>query len=213
MEYTHKASIKKNIKNKQMILICIIASISMLGIVMAIYSLVKMKFLFTLIYIVAAVFGFLYAVMKINTIVPPYIAYSSGYLYMQTWKGLFPFKTDKGFVGEFLPAKTELKKVDISQINKIYLGTRNYLLKLAENSEFADSLSEANKKYGNIVKKMEFIYIKTMDNNEIYMSVTEFDNEELTDILKPIVDENERIDFKCNNRIISRNIPSKRIPL
>lgn len=213
MEYTHKASIKKNIKNRQMILICITASISMLGVVMAIYSLVKMKIPFMIIYIIAAIFGFLYAVMKINTIVPPYVAQSGGYLYLQSWEGLFPFRTDKGFFGEFLPSKTTVKKVDISMIGKIYLGTRNYLLKLAVDTDFSEQLDKANKQYGNIVKKMEFIYIKTTDGKEVFMSVTEFDSEELTDILKPIVDENERIDFKCNNRFISKNIPPKRISL
>ena len=43
------------------------------------------------------------------------------------------------------------------------------------------------------------------------MSVTDFDDEEIADILKPIVDANDRIDFKCNNRVISKSIPPKRI--
>lgn len=211
MEYTQKASIEKKIKNRNMIFICITASISFLGLVMAVYSLVKLKFIFTLIYLAAVLLGFLYAVLRINTIMPPYIARSGGYLYFQTWRGLFPFRTDKGFIGEFLPSKTALKKVDISQINRIYLGTRNYLLKLVTEGEFADELASSKKKHENVVKKMDFIYIKTKDNNEIYMSVTDFDNAELSEILKPIVDNDERIDFKCNNRFISKSIPPKRL--
>ena len=211
MEYTQKASVRKKTKNRSMLLICITASISLLGLVMAVYSIVKVKLVFALIYVVAAALGLIYAVMRINTVVPPYIARKDGYLYFQTWQGLFPFRTDKGFAGEYIPAKTILKKIDISKINRIYLGTRNYLVKLLESGKFADELAEAKKKYESIVKRMDFIYISTKDGNEVFMSVTDFDDEEIADILKPIVDANDRIDFKCNNRVISKSIPPKRI--
>lgn len=194
-----------------MLLICITASISLLGLVMAVYSIVKVKLVFALIYVVAAALGLIYAVMRINTVVPSYIARKDGYLYFQTWQGLFPFRTDKGFAGEYIPAKTILKKIDISKINRIYLGTRNYLVKLLESGKFADELADAKKKYESIVKRMDFIYISTKDGNEVFMSVTDFDDEEIADILKPIVDANDRIDFKCNNRVISKSIPPKRI--
>ena len=211
MEYTQKASVGKKIKNRSMLLICITASISLLGIVMAVYSVVKLKFVFAIVYVIAAALGLIYAVMRINTVVPPYIAEKDGFLYLQTWQGLFPFKTDKGFLGEYIPEKTILKKIDIPQINRIYLGTRNYLVKLLPDGKFADELSEAKKKYESIVKRMDFIYISTTDGNEVFMSVTDFDDTELADILKPIVDGNERIDFKCNNRVISKSIPPKRL--
>ena len=213
MEYTHKASIEKKIKNKNMVFICIIASISLLGLVMAIYSLITLRILFAIIYILAVICGFSYAIMKINTIIPTYIAKKDGYLYLQTWRGLFSFRTDKGIIGEFIPSMTVLKRVDISAISKIYLGSRNYLLKLVTSGDFAEQLVMSKEKYENIVKKMEFIYIATRDNNEIYMSVTDFDSDELTDVLKPIVDGNDKIDFKCNNRIISKSIPPKRLSL
>lgn len=211
MEYTQKASINKKTKNRGMISICITASISLLGLVMAIYSLVKLKLIFTIIYLVAVLLGLLYAVLKINTIIPPYIARSGDYLYFQLWCGLFPFRTDKGFIGEFLPTKSVLKKINISQINRIYLGTRNYLLKVVLQGEFADELAAAKEKYENIIKKMEFIYITTKDNNEVYMSVSDFDDELLAEVLKPIVEDNDMVDFKCNNRRISKSIPPKRL--
>lgn len=213
MEYTLKASIEKKIKNRDMVFICVVASISLLGLVMSIYSLIHLKILFTLIYLVAVCFGFSYAVMKINTVIPTYLAVKDKYLYLQTWVGLFPFRTDKGYIGEFLPTKTILKKVDISKINRIYLGTRNYLLNLVTEGDFAEQLAFSKEKYDNVVKKMEFIYISTIDDKEIYMSITDFDYEILAQILKPVVDGDERIDFKCNNRLISKTIPPKRLSL
>lgn len=213
MEYTQKVSIEKNTKNKNIIITSIIASISLLGLVMAIYSIIRLKIIFALIYLVAVTFGLSYVIMKINTIIPIYLARKDGYLYIQTWEGMFPFRSDKGLIGEFLPSKTLLRKVDISAISHIYLGSRNYLLKLVNDGNFHDELINANENYENILKKMEFLYISTIDNREIYMSVTDFDNEELAQILKPVVDEDEKIDFKCNNRVISKTIPPKKLSI
>ncbi len=214
MDYSQKVTISKNIKNSNMILICIMGSISLLGFVMAIYSIIKLKILFALIYLIAVILGFSYVVMRINTVMPTFLAVKDGHIYMHNWdNGLFPFKSDSGLIGEFLPAKTKLKKIDILAVSKMYLGSRNYLLKLVEDGEFRDKLKSPTKKYESILKRMEFFYILTRDNREIYMSVTDFDSDELAALLKPIVDSNERIDFRCNNRKISKAIPPKRITL
>lgn len=212
MEYNQKASLSKNIKNTNMILICIIGSISLLGVVMAIYSVFKAKFLFTLIYIFAVALGLSYVVMRINTIIPTNITRDEMHLFIQNWEnGLFPYRCDKGFWGEFIPAKTVITRVNISAISKIYLGTRNYLLKLLTEGNLHKILTADDKKYLQILKKMDFLYILTKDNKELYMSVTGFDEKELAELLKPIVEENERIDFRCNNRYISKEIPPRRI--
>jgi len=214
MDYTQKASISKNVKNFNMILICIMGSISLLGLVMAVYSLVHSKFLFSVIYIAAVILGFSYVVMRINTVMPTYIARGTKHIYIHNWNnGLFPFKCDKGFWGDFLPDKTSLKKVDISAVSKIYLGSKNYILKLVSDGELYSKIKNPQKKYESILKRMQFLYILTNDNKEIYMSVTDFDDGELSEVLKPIVESNEWIDFKCNNRVISKSIPPKRITL
>ena len=84
---------------------------------------------------------------------------------------------------------------------------------LPQNSEFYEKIKNPEAKYEKILKRMEFLYILTRDNYEVYMAVTDFDDEELGKLLKPVVDENEAIDFKCNNRVISKYIPPKRITL
>lgn len=212
MEYTHKATINQRTRNSNMIAVCIIGSISLLGLVMAIYSIFKMKLLFTLIYLIAVMFGFSYVVIRINTVLATYCASDENYIYMRNWdNGLFPFRTDKGFLGEFLPAGTNVKKIDASAITKIYLGTRNYLLKLTTQGSFYDELSCSDKSRVKLLKRMEFLYIVTRDNCECFMSVTGFDTQELISVLKPIVDGNERIDFKCNDRIISKSIPARKM--
>lgn len=214
MEYTQKVSISKSIKNTNMILICIMTSISLLGAVMAIYSLFNQRLIFAVIYFIAVILGFSYVIMRINTVIPTYIATKDGYIYMQNWdNGIFPFKTDAGFIGEFLPAKTAIKKIEIACVSKIYLGSRNYLLKLVDDGEFKRCLKRPDQKYETILKRTEFFYILTNDMHEYYMSVTDFDDEEFAQLLKPITEENEKIDFRCNNRVISKHIPPKRLTL
>ena len=214
MEYTKKLTISQKVKNSGMIAVCIIGSISLLGLVMAFYSIFKAKFLFTFVYLIAVLFGFLYVVMRLNTILPTFIASSEKYLYIRNWKNfLFPFRTDKGFIGEFLPEKTTLKKIDISAIDKIYIGTRNYLLKLVSEGDFHNILASSDKKYASMLKKMDFLYISTYDGRTIYMCVNDYDSQELAQLLKPVVDKYERIDFRCNDRVICKIIPPKRITL
>ena len=112
-----------------------------------------------------------------------------------------------------MPDKTTLKKIDISAISKIYIGTRNYLLKLVGDGDFYNILSSSDKKYLSMLKKMNFLYISTRDGRTIYMCLNDFDSQELAQLLKPIVDKYERIDFRCNDRVICKIIPPKRITL
>lgn len=211
MDFTQRASMSKKTKNINLLIICTVGSISALGLVMAIYSLIKLEIVFTLVYLFAVLLGFSYVIMKINTVMPTYIERNNDLLCIQNWvNGLFPFVPNNGIIGEFVPAKSMLKKIEIASISKIYIGSRNYLLKVAEQGAFTDLIKEYKAKYDNILKHMDILYIKTIDNNEVFLSVTDFDDNELVAIFKPIIEENEKIDFKCSNRYISKAIPSKK---
>ncbi len=214
MDLTQRASMTKKVKNLNLILICIIGSISVLGLVMAIYSVVKFQFIFAIVYLIAVILGFSYIVMKINLIMPTYVERNNDLIYIQNWvNGLFPFVPDNGIIGEFIPSKSMLKKIDIPSISKVYIGSRNYLLKIVEPGYFSNTMEIYKEKYDNIIKHMEFLYIKTTDDTEVFMSVTDFDEDELVGIFKPIVEENDKIDFKCSNRHIYKEIPTKKYTL
>ena len=211
MDFTQRASMSKKAKNINLLIICTVGSISALGLVMAIYSLIKLEIVFTLVYLFAVLLGFSYVIMKINTVMPTYIERNDDLLFIQNWvNGLFPFVPDNGIIGEFIPAKSMLKKIEIASISKIYIGSRNYLLKVTEKGAFTELIKEYKVKYDNILKHMDILYIKTIDNNEVFLSVTDFDDNELVSIFKPIIEENEKIDFKCSNRYISKAIPAKK---
>lgn len=214
MDFTQRASISKRIKNFNLILICIIGSISVLGLVMTIYSFIKLQVLFAIIYLVAVVLGFSYVVMKINYIMPTYVERNGDVICIQNWvNSLFPFVPDSGLLGEFVPAKSMLKKIDINSISKIYIGSRNYLLKVVDSGTFREMIEKYKEKHDALLKHMEILYIGTSDNNEVYMSVTDFDAEELISIFKPIIEENEKIDFRCTNRHINKGIQVRKYTL
>lgn len=211
MDSIQRASLSKKAKNLNLLIICIVGSISALGLVMAIYSLIKLQIIFTLVYLFAVLLGFSYVIMKINTIIPTYIERNDNLILVQNWdNGLFPFVPDKGFIGEFLPSKSMLKRIEISSITKIYIGSRNYLLKVAKQGRFTKTVEEYKEKYDNVLKHMDILYIKTVDNSEVFLSVTDFDDDELIAVIKPIIESNDKIDFKCSNRYISKAIPAKK---
>ena len=211
MDLILRASMSKKARNINLIIISIIGSISVLGFVMAIYSFVKLEVIFSIVYLIAVLLGFSYVVMKINTIIPIYIERNGDLICIQNWiNGLFPFVPDRGIIGEFTPAKSMLKKIDISSVSKIYIGSRSYLLKVVEDGDFTRTIDVFKDKYDNILKHMDILYIKTIDDNEVFLPVTDFDDDELVAIFKPIIEENNKIDFKCSNRYISKAIPVKK---
>ena len=211
MEYSTKITMSKNEKYINMVLICVIGSICALGLLMAVYSLINSMYLFSCIYFVAIVLGFSYVVMRINTIMPTFIALSDEYIFIENWEnGYFPFKVSKGFLGEFIPEKTILRKIDISAIDKIYIGSMNYLKKLLPQIDFYKNSGCDKEKYEAILKKMEFLYISTKDNKELLVTVSEYDSEEMGNLFKAVIEINEEIDFHSDNRTITKVIPSKK---
>lgn len=211
MENIQKASISTKIKNLNIIFICFVGIICVLGFVMTILSLIKLKFIFAAAYLLAVLLGFSYVVIKINTIIPTYIERNDNVLNIQNWENrLFPFVIDKGFFGEFIPSKTKVEDVEIKSISKIYMGSKNYLFRLVNEGEFFEFINDIYNRYENTIKHMNILYIKTVDENEIFMSVTDFDEDELIEIFKPIIEENKKIDFKCSLRYVSKAIPTQK---
>lgn len=211
MDYSTKITMSKNEKIKNMILVCVIASISVLGLVMIVYSLSKSMYMFAVIYMIAVVLGFSYVVMRINTIMPTYIALSDKYIYVQNWEnGYFSFRIDKGFFGEFLPEKTVLRKIDISLIQKLYIGSKSYMERLLPELDFYKNTGCENNKYDSALKRMEFMYVFTKDKKELCVSVSEYAPEELGNVVNIVLQKNENIEFSSDNRIITKIIPSKK---
>lgn len=214
MEYSEKIIASKKARFNNMLRICTVGTVTCIGAAMAVYSLIRSNVLFALLYLAAVCMGLLYVIMRINSVAPLYMARDERTLYVQNWiNGFFPFRTDKGFFGEFIPERTLIADMDIADIRKIYAGTKNYLSRIIPEGIFSENMSALNKRYGDSIKRMDFIYVCAGDGSEIYMPINDFDSEELGLFLKTILENNEKIDFKSNNRVINRQLPQKRFAL
>lgn len=209
MEYKNKASLEKNKKRNAIIVMVFLGCVGCASLFLAVYNIINHKFIFALAYIVACILSVLYTVMRVNTVIPVFLADDYENIYMRVWEnGFFPFNTQKGFIGEFIPEKTKNIKIDISEIKSIYIGSGNFISRNIPESRFSLELKEYKKKYYSVLKGMEFIHITLKNEKEKYMPVTDFDVDSLAAIIKDVQKENKNLKFTTGNRHIRRKIPS-----
>lgn len=70
MDYSAKACLKQRTRNEYIVKISLVGTVSLAGIGLAIYSMVTSNFLFALMYIIAAVMGMSYVIIRINSALP-----------------------------------------------------------------------------------------------------------------------------------------------
>ena len=209
MEYKNKASMEKQKRIRAIIVIVFLGCVGCASLLLALYNIVNYKFIFALAYIVACILSVLYTVMKINTVVPTFLADDYENIYMRVWEnGFFPFNTEKGFIGEFIPEKTKNIKIALDDIESIYIGSGNFISRNIPESKFSLKLKEYKKKYSSVLKGMEFIHITLKNEKEKYMPVTDFDTDLLATIIKDVQKENKNLKFTTGNRHIRRKVPS-----
>lgn len=212
MTYTARAALSKAAKTKTTAGICIVGTISLAGLVLGIINIFQKNALFSVIYLLACVIGLAFVVIKINTVVPTFVATSKHTLWMQNWKnGVFSFNVrfKPAFLCDFIPDKTKVDKVDFSKITKVMLGTKNFLTRNLQNERFSremQALAACNPRCGRLLKRLDLLYIETIDGACYYMSVTDFDPAELVQVLAAIEAGCPNVQIKCNSREIRKRM-------
>lgn len=214
MAYKNKAVLTKKKRTKETVFAVLLGCVGCAALALAIYSAVTRRFIFMAAYILACIFSIIYTVIKINTIVPIFAADDEEYLYLNNWKNkFFPFKPDKGFLGEFMPDKVTLSKLRLSNIQKIYIGSGNFIARTLPESNFAKELKEYKKKFSGMLKRAEFIHITSNTDDEYFMPITDFDPEALANIIKDARHQNASLTFMTANRKIRRLVPENETKL
>lgn len=209
MDYKNKSAIEKKKRSKDIGVIVFLGCVGCAAVVLGIYNIVKHNFVYSAIYFVAFILSALYTVMKVNTVIPTFIADDGEYIYMRYWSnGFFPFKADKGIVGEFIPDKVKNSKVQMSSINKVYIGSGNFVSRNIPESKFAEKFREHKKKFAGSLKRMEFLHMTLDSGKEKYMPVTDFEPETLAAIVRDIQSANKTVNFMTGNRRIRSRVPS-----
>ena len=128
MKFMNKATLSKKEKTKGVLVIILLCCVVCVAVVMGVYSALQTKYLFVGMYALAFLLGVIYTVLKINMIMPTFIANDEENLYMRYWNnGFFPFRTDRGVIGDIMPEKIKSSKITLKGIEKIYIGTGKFL--------------------------------------------------------------------------------------
>lgn len=205
MEFLSKVSLSDKVRRDYIIKISFIGSVSLAGIILAIYSLIAGKFLYTIWYFAAFILGFSYVIIRINTAFPTYIAATSQQVVLSFWKnGVMPYTLpDKPtFISDFIPEKVKTLQIPMSDIDTVLIGSKKYLEKNLSPEEFPQILTRLseNKHLASAIKRMDFICIKTKFGDNCFMSVTDFDVQGLLDFVNTV-------EKYCNGVRIMTNIP------
>lgn len=212
MEYIEKATLAENKKKLNIIKISVIATVCVFAFVMGIYNLFWGSILFAVLYFIAIIPGAGYVVIKINSVMPVYIAIKDNKLYMQCWENrAFAYKIESkfGFLTDFVPETVIVDEIPIPEIDGIFVGSRAYLVRNLEGTSFeeeTDKIILNRRTEKNQMRKMDFVCVVMKDNNIFYMPVTDMDMDALAKIINYVHRANEQATIKCNLKILREKL-------
>lgn len=205
MEYLSKVSIGEKVRRDHVIKISLVGSVSLLGLVLGIYNLAVSNFLFALWYVLAFMLGFSYVIIRINACFPTFIATDGEKVVLSSWKnGIMPYTLPEkpNFISDFIPEKIKTSEIAMEDIDSVIIGSRRFLKKNLGEEEYPDILIrlDADKHFDNVLKRMDFIFVRTKVGENCFMSITDFDLLGVNDFL-------DIIEKNCQGVQIHINIP------
>ena len=217
MDYKAKAALTGSVKTKGIIQICIVGCVALLGLVLGVVALVGGRILFGIIYFLACIIGLCYVVIRINTILPTYLAVTAdNKLEIQNWEnGIFSFNVAfrPSFFCDFVPDRTKISQVELSKITKLFIGTKSYLLRNLTNPRLARDLAnleKINPRCARLLKKMDLFYLETIDGECLYLSVEQFDPAKLVQVLNTIQEIVPDLQIHCSSRELHKRLTQSR---
>ena len=217
MEYAAKACTHKKYRLKNKIILSIMTALSVLSLIMLVFSFVTEKILFGLSWLIAFILLASYVLIRYNTVFPTYLATDKKNIYMNTWKNDF-FSYDVSnkikIIREFVPSKTKLIKIPIDKISSIVVGTKNSVKKYAEENEdfqkkvqpFENSKDFAQKK---AVNSMDLFFVTTTEGTSYFMPIENFSPRDVSRVLQFIQRLNPEINIKVNSRTFRISLKEK----
>ena len=216
MNYTVQAKSNPAYRRRNGICIFVVAAFVLFAVFMAVYTLAgdsDRRLLFGIGYIIAAVIGLMYIIIRINTVYATYIATDGEKIYMKNWKNDFLPYSITGKIkplSAFVPAGTKITEIPVSDISSILIGTKNFIKRYAKtNDEFlvhVRGLEHSKDRYEKKqVQGMDIIYIETVDGECSYMPIVEFSPKKLNQLLKTARIKNPAIEIKSGNKKYKEN--------
>lgn len=210
VKYIAKAMLGRKNRIKSAVIIALVALAVCSGIVLMVYSLIKGSILFGIGYMLASVLGIGYILIAINSIFSAYVAADKNKLYIKSWvNGFVPYDLHfkMNLIKEFIPSKTLIVQINVSNIQRCVLGSLNYCKRYCmDNYEFVEKIRKFEKLEGvnkTALRHMDLLYVETNSGESCFMPVTGFDTDSLARILNHI-EKNSGAEIRCNNKDIVR---------
>lgn len=191
MDNLLKVSIAEKVRRDHIIKISLVGSVCLLGIILCVYSLFIKNFLFALWYALAFILGISYVIIRINACFPTFIGIDNDKVILSAWKnGIMPYTLPEKptFISDFIPEKVKVNEIAMEDINTVVIGSRKFLKKTLPDEFYPQILKrlDENKHFDGVLKRMDFIVLKTKDDETCFMSVTDFDIAGLAEFLRNI---------------------------
>ena len=207
MEFQNKAILEKKKRIVGITIIALLGGVGCIAFIMGIYSLIIGSYIYVLAYLVACLFSVVYTVIKINSVIPTFIGNDDLYIYLRYWEnGFFPFRTDKGFIGEFMPEKVKNSKIAFINIKRISVGSAKYVSKSNPDGDFSKVYGEYKEKYSGMLKHSEIFLITLTNDVERFMSIETYDMEALSEVIKAAKESNPEIEILTSHRSIKKKL-------
>ena len=217
MAYAAKAYTKTGVRRSAKITAVLFSLLSLLSVIMLIYSLIEGKVLYGIAWIIAAILCITYVVIRINSVFTTYLAADKKNVYLKTWSnGFFPYQAESAIkiLSEFIPASTKLIEIPMADIATVIIGNKNYIKRTALDSEaFKDAVYEYEKSKDptrrKAVNSMEYFYVSTVDHECYFMPISRFAPREVTRVLQYIQRTNPEAALKVSSREFRTSLKEK----
>ena len=207
-EYEVKACTDKKYRRNSAIAIGIVALFSALALALMIYSFATGKILFAVSYLIALILAVTFIMIRINSVFTTYLATDYNNVYVKNWVNNFlPYDAENklSIISEFIPAKTHLLEIPISEIKSVYIGTKNFIKRSSgPDSDFSNDVKKYESSKDRYKKKtitsMDIIYFETYTGESCYMPIVRFNSRDVMKVINAIQRKNPDTGFKVSSR-------------
>ncbi len=191
MSYAIKARTSSKCRRKNTVLIALGTILSVTGVIMLVYSLIKASWLFAASYFIALILLVTYIVIRINTVYVTYLATDRESIIMKNWSNDFlPYDVENKvkFLAEFIPSTTKVTEIPINEIEKVVIGTKSFIKRtMADDTEFLQRIAvfENSKDYyqKRTISAMDIFYVRVVSGESYYMPIMNFNTKMVKKLL------------------------------
>jgi len=201
-KYSVQAATAREYRVKSVIICAVLMVLALTAFGLTVYNIIKLNFLYVLGYLIGIALALAVVLMRLNITFATRISADRNTLVLTGWDNmLVPYQTDFSvkFLREFVPAKTRSIKVPIEEITDIYIGTKSYISRSADET-FGEVMSQlipaADMKK---IAKSDLFAVRTRRTFHV-MSIDNFDTREVGKLVSNILRANEAAELHTSSK-------------